>query len=95
MTTENKIGWGNPEYDVRMAFSKWYWRDLYGQEMAKSKVSKEKNEYLIELVQDHTLLYNPRVPEHKDAQLYMPHAYYILLLFENLCCNPKECCNLN
>ena len=21
MTTENKIGWGNPEYDVRMVFS--------------------------------------------------------------------------
>ena len=32
--------------------------------MPKSKVSKEKNEHLIELV-----LYNPRVPEHKDAQL--------------------------
>ena len=32
---------------------------------------KGKNEHRIELVRDHTLLYNPRVglPEHKDAQL--------------------------
>ena len=37
--------------------------------MPKSKVSKEKTEHLIELVRDHPLLYNPRVPEHKDAQL--------------------------
>ena len=37
--------------------------------MAKRKVSKEKNEHLIQLVRDHTLLYNPRVPEHKDAQI--------------------------
>ena len=46
-----------------------YRRDLYGEELPKSKVSKEKNEHLIELVWDHTLLYKPGVPEHKDGQL--------------------------
>ena len=35
----------------------------------KAKYQRKKNEHLIELVPDHTLLYNPRVSEHKDAQL--------------------------
>ena len=37
--------------------------------MPKSKVSKKKTGDLIELVRDHSLLYNPSVPEHKDVQL--------------------------
>ena len=85
--------------------------------MPKSKVSKKKTEHLIELVRDHTLLYNPRVSEHKDGQLtfntwksiaeilvvgkfggkYKIHAPCILYIFtlKNVCCNIKECCNLN
>ena len=41
-TTENKIGWENLEYDIRMVFSETSWPDLYDEEMPKSKVSKEK-----------------------------------------------------
>ena len=35
----------------------------------KAKYHRKKTEHLIELVRDYTLLYNPRVPEHNDAQL--------------------------
>ena len=37
--------------------------------MPKSKISTGKTEQLIELVREHTHLYNPRLPEHMDAQL--------------------------
>ena len=36
----------------------------------KSKISMGKTEQLIELVREHPHLYNPRVPEHSDAQLF-------------------------
>ena len=37
--------------------------------MPKSKISTGKTEELIELVREHPHLYNPRLPEHRDAQL--------------------------
>ena len=38
--------------------------------MPKSNVSLEKTDELIELVRSHPVLYNPRLPKHKDAQLF-------------------------
>ena len=66
MTTENKIEWGNLEYDVRMVFSETTGLICMARKCQKAKY--RKNEHLIELVRGHTL-YNPRVPEHKDAHL--------------------------
>ena len=37
--------------------------------MPKSKISTGKTEQLIELVLEHPHLYNPRLPEHRDALL--------------------------
>ena len=67
-TTENKIGWENPEYDVRMVFSESTGMICMARKCQKAKYQR-KNEHLIELVRDHTLLYNLRVSDHKDAQL--------------------------
>ena len=66
MTTENKIEWGNLEYDVRMVFSETTGLICMARKCQKAKY--RKNEHLIELVRGHTL-YNPRVPEHKDTHL--------------------------
>ena len=46
-TTENKIGWGNLEYDVRMVFSETTGLICMARKMPKSKVSKEKTNILL------------------------------------------------
>ena len=61
-----EIGW-------RKMGDPWIWRQRWvfpftETTMPKSKISTEKTERLIELVREHPHLYNPRLPEHRDAQ---------------------------
>ena len=55
--TENKIGWENPEYDVRMVFFESTGPICMARFVRKCQKAKyqRKNEHLIELVQGHTL----------------------------------------
>ena len=54
-TTENKIGWGNREYDVKMVFSETIGLICMGGNAKKQSIKGKTNE----LVRGHTL-YNPR-----------------------------------
>ena len=45
-TTENKIGWGNPEYDIRLVFSETtgvICMELSGEELSKAKYQRKKS----------------------------------------------------
>ena len=55
-TTENKIGWGNREYDVKMVFSETIGLICMGGNAKKQSIKGKKTN---ELVRGHTL-YNPR-----------------------------------